>query len=208
MDLKSNKLVVILDNGHGIDTPGKRSPDGRFREYRWCRDFVKLLENRLKIKGIETRILVPEESDISLSERVRRVNSIYSENKKKGIDTVLISIHNNAAGNGKEWKDARGFTGWVYTNASKMSRKLGSLYAQAAKVGGLEGNRYIPSDGYFTANFYILKNTHCPAILIENGFMDNKEEVDFLLSKNGVERILNYHENSILNYIKYYNYTI
>ena len=92
MDLKSNKLVVILDNGHGIDTPGKRSPDGRFREYRWCRDFVKLLENRLKIKGIETRILVPEESDISLSERVRRVNYIYSENKKKGIDFSISML--------------------------------------------------------------------------------------------------------------------
>ena len=198
--------MVVLDNGHGIDTPGKRSPDGRFREYRWCRDFVKLLEKRLKCRCIETMILVPEESDISLSERVRRVNSIYSQNKKMGIDTILISIHNNAAGNGKEWKDARGFTGWIYSKAGKMSRKLGSLYAQAAKVGGLEGNRYIPSDGYFTANFYILKNSLCPAILIENGFMDNKEDVEFLESENGLKRILDYHEKSILDYMKYYNY--
>ena len=206
MDFKKNKLVVILDNGHGESTLGKQSPDGRLKEYRWTRDFVKLLNDRLQSKGIYTYILVPEEEDIPLAERVRRVNSFSKKVAEEGFDTLLISVHNNAAGNGKEWKNATGFTGWIYSKAGVKSKKIGSIYSQMAKTMKLEGNRYIPSTGYFTANFYILKNTSCPAILVENGFMDNKEEVNFLLSKSGIEKILDYHENSILSYIKYYNY--
>ena len=26
-------MKILIDNGHGVETPGKRSPDGRFREY-------------------------------------------------------------------------------------------------------------------------------------------------------------------------------
>ena len=36
-------LYVILDNGHGEDTPGKRSPDGKFREYKFNRVIVSLI---------------------------------------------------------------------------------------------------------------------------------------------------------------------
>ena len=41
------KLYVILDNGHGVNTPGKRSPDGKLREYAWAREIVKKIKNKL-----------------------------------------------------------------------------------------------------------------------------------------------------------------
>ena len=36
-------MLILIDPGHGIDTPGKRSPDGRFLEYLWNRQIVDLL---------------------------------------------------------------------------------------------------------------------------------------------------------------------
>ena len=63
-----NKLnkIIILDNGHGQETPGKRSPDGLFREYSWTRNFVQRLKYELEYFGYKTIILVPEDEDISL----------------------------------------------------------------------------------------------------------------------------------------------
>ena len=82
-------MKVLLDNGHGENTPGKRSPDGRLRE--WPAIFG------LRKKGVDAERIVKEDTDVPLSERCRRANDIYKETGKKAI---LISIHCNAAGSG------------------------------------------------------------------------------------------------------------
>ncbi len=33
-------MKVLIDNGHGSDTPGKRSPNGRLREYAYTREIA------------------------------------------------------------------------------------------------------------------------------------------------------------------------
>lgn len=196
------KTLVILDNGHGANTKGKRSPDGRLLEYKWTRDFVQLLSNELKKNGVMTHILVPEEYDVSLSNRCLRANTISKNFKAQGYDSVLISIHNNAAGSDGKWHKASGFTSWVYTGASKNSRKMAKLLSKQADLLDLTGDRWIPESGYFEANYYILKNTNMPAVLTENMFQDNKEDVDFLLSESGKKKLLELHVNAILEYLK------
>ena len=47
-------ICVILDNGHGVDTPGKCSPDKSLLEYKWTREVVDIIIQKLKQKGIET----------------------------------------------------------------------------------------------------------------------------------------------------------
>lgn len=96
-------MLIILDNGHGWNTPGKRSPvwnDGtQLYEWKFNRSLVREIKLRLDQLGIPCIILVPEDDDISLGERVRRVNRIYSDHS----DAVLISIHGNAGG-GTGWE--------------------------------------------------------------------------------------------------------
>lgn len=91
-------MIVILDNGHGNNTLGKRSPvwnDGtQLYEWKFNRILVREIKRRLDNLGIENVILVPEDHDVSLGERCRRVNSIYKDRK----DAFLISIHGNAGG--------------------------------------------------------------------------------------------------------------
>ena len=61
---------IILDAGHGINTPGKRSPDGRFREYKFNRIIVNAVAEHLRLRGYDVEILTPEETDVPLPESV------------------------------------------------------------------------------------------------------------------------------------------
>ena len=85
--------MIILDNGHGVDTPGKRSPfEPVLYEYEFNRDIVKRISAKLNSLNISNIILTPEDEDISLSTRVKRANEIYASHP----DAILISIHANA----------------------------------------------------------------------------------------------------------------
>jgi len=91
-------MKILIDNGHGIETPGKRSPDGVLREYAWNRLIASRIVERLLSLGLDAELLVPEERDISLPERCRRVNTWCRRLGKDNV--ILISIHANAAGHG------------------------------------------------------------------------------------------------------------
>lgn len=68
-------MKIFIDNGHGQFTAGKRSPDGEFREYYYNRIVARRVTSKLKELGYDAELLVPEDDDISLTERYRRVNA-------------------------------------------------------------------------------------------------------------------------------------
>lgn len=67
-------MKILIDNGHGAGTRGKRSPDGRLLEYLENRIIARGIVDTLTARGLDASLLVPEETDISLPERCRRVN--------------------------------------------------------------------------------------------------------------------------------------
>ncbi len=67
-------MKILIDNGHGRETPGKRSPDGRLLEYAQNRLLAGRIVSALRARGLDASLLVPEENDIPLPERCRRVN--------------------------------------------------------------------------------------------------------------------------------------
>ena len=193
-------MVILIDNGHGIDTLGKRSPDGRLREYKYAREIAAEVVKRLKTMDYNAQQLVTEENDISLSVRCKRVNDIC---KHFGASKVLVvSIHCNAAGADGKWHDARGWQACVSLNASAKSKQLASYLFDAAQAQGLKMRSPKPGQKWWAQNLAICRDTNCPAVLTENLFQDNKEDVDFLLSDKGREAIINLHVNGIINYIK------
>lgn len=107
-------MKILIDNGHGENTAGKRSPDERLREYRYTREIADAVCVELKKRGYEAERIVRETVDIPLAERARRVNEDCA---RYGTDNVLlVSIHVNAAGNGG-WMNARGWS--AYTTKGK-----------------------------------------------------------------------------------------
>lgn len=191
-------MIVLLDNGHGINTKGKQSPDGRLREYKYAREIVKGIYTELTKAGIESYILTPEETDVPLSERVARANKLYSSHNKQAI---LISIHCNAAGNGSQWMNAQGWSVYVAQNASKNSKKLAEDIAKEAQKAKLKVRQYTNDSLYWVQSLAICRDTNCPAVLTENLFQDNKQDVEYLLSEEGKQNIINIHVQGIKNYI-------
>lgn len=189
-------MKVLIDNGHGVNTPGKCSPDGRLREYAYAREIAERLEKALKECGVEAIRITPEEYDVSLSERCRRANKYGS----KGV--VLVSIHCNAAGADGKWHDAHGWAAYVSKNASVNSKTLARCLIQAAKDKGLSVREYAHQAPYWTQNLAICRDTKCPAVLTENLFQDNKADVDYLLSEEGKQAIVAVHVQGIMDYIK------
>ena len=194
-------IVVILDAGHGKDTPGKCAPDKSLYEWSWNREIVAMLCERLYGLHVQTVILVPEENDVPLKERVRRVNTIVHDAKIENKEVLLISIHINAAGHGT-WNKASGWSVWVSNNASEKSKQFAQIAYREAVSMGLKGNRVAPKENYWTSNFYILKNTPCPAVLTENMFQDNHDDVAFLKSEECKEKIVELHFNAVKKYLE------
>lgn len=138
-----------------------------------------------------------EEIDIPLAERCRRVNEY------KAGEAILVSIHCNAAGNGSDWMQARGWEAWTSVGQTKADKLATCLYEAAEKcLPGMKIRKDMTDgDPDKESGFYILKHTKCPAVLTENLFQDNKEDVDFLLSAKGKAMIIETHIIGIINYI-------
>lgn len=161
---------VVLDAGHGAATLGKRSPDGLFREYQFNRVMVdKVAELLETVSGIEVIKTCPTTYDLSLSGRCKVANDAEAD--------LFISIHANASAKTDEdsnstWDSAQGWECYVCAkggNAEKLAIKIKNEVQNAIPD--------IKMRGIKVANFTVLTNTDMPAVLIESGFMNNKEEV-------------------------------
>lgn len=194
-------MKILIDNGHGRDTPGKCSPDGRLREYAYAREIAQMVVDALRSKGYDAQCIVTEENDVSLKERCHRVNTICKEHGAANV--LLVSVHNNAAGIGNKWMNARGWSAYT-TKGNTLSDKIAEcLYCEAEKI--LIGHKIRKDmqdgDRDWEENFYILKHTACPAVLTENLFQDNEEDVAFLMSDKGKAAITALHVNGIIDYL-------
>lgn len=183
-------MTVILDNGHGKETAGKRSPiwpDGtQLLEWEFNRDIVRRICALLDDEDIMYEKLVPEDLDISLKERCRRANIIHD---MTGGNCFLISVHGNAGG-GTGWEC---YTTPGTTSADEIATALCKVFEQ--EFGGEYKMRFDNSDGDpdKEADFYILRHTKCPAVLTENFFMDNPADCKLMMSEDGRQRIAEAH---------------
>ncbi len=214
------KIVELYDNGHGIDTAGKCSPDKSLREYQKARALVRDIVAKRKAMGYDARILVPEDKDISLTERCRRVNAICNQYGRENV--ILVSVHCNAAGGDGKWKTAGGWCVYTSPGQTKSDVLATSIwnaaqeslnpYKERFKVLQAQGAYdkhqtpiradWADGDPDYEARFAVLTGTKCAAVLTESLFQDNKADVDFLLSKEGHNAIVDLHVNGVENYIK------
>ena len=208
-----NKKIIILGTAHLRTTPGKHSIDKRLYEFAYSREIIALLESALKARGytvyVDYRATEPNAPMLAMpyknaqtKELKYRVSIVNKLCKEYGASNcVYVSIHVNAAKGDGKWHDARGFSVFVSLNASANSKRLAKLFTQHAKAMNLTGNRCVPSVGYWQKNLCVLRETACPAVLTENLFQDNKADVDFLLSDQGRQAVVNLHLHAIEDYI-------
>ena len=209
-------MHIILDCGHGMNdtTKGKYSPmldssefnlrdvtvyQNRFREGNFNRLIGQRLERMLKDAGFEVHIVNDSYKDNSLKDRVNKANQIATKYGKDNC--IYISIHSNAAGNGIAWNNATGVSVHCCRKSSEKSKRLARLIYKNILDKGYNGNRSIPKDHIWYNDFFVLKNTTMPAVLVENLFYDNKSDLKKLMSDEHRDVILSYLYNGILEFI-------
>lgn len=203
------KLIITLDNGHGSDYIGKYSPiltedilirdedvifDNRFREYLFNRKIVDMLIEKCKDDDwLELHKIVPEITDVSLSERKRRINKINPH--------LSISVHANAIGYGNTWEKAKGFSIWTSKGQTKSDVYAEMFYKNFTDFyqGEIKILRELSDgDSDYEANF-AMNMVNCPAILIETAFYTNKQDVQTLMSKIFQENFVTILRNSLID---------
>lgn len=197
-------MKILVDNGHGENTKGRRSPDGALKEYAYAREIANEVVRELAELGYDVERVVKEDWDVSLPERARRVNEACARCGKGNV--ILISIHCNAAGDGSKWMSARGWSAYTSKGQTMSDRLADLLYEEAEKNFPGMKIRKDNSDGDpdWEENFYILAKTKCPAVLTENFFQDNRKDVAYLLSPKGKKAIVRTHVDAIVHYINRY----
>ena len=193
-------MNIILDNGHGRGTPGKRSPiwpDGtQLFEWEFTRDIVKRIHSDLSFLKIDSVILVPEAFDISLKTRVDRANKLFTDYPK----SILLSVHGNASVNPNT---GSGWEVWTSPGQTESDKFANCIYSAAEQILFDFKMRSDKSDGDpdKESKFYILSETWCPAVLTENLFYDNEKDCRFMLSEEGRQLITKIHVKGIQKYL-------
>ena len=167
---------IAVDPGHYRYTPGNKLSSAldpaETREWilndRVARHFAEAAKT---YEGVELlRVDDPTgETDASLAARCQKANAF-------GAD-FFLSIHHNA---GADLTNAGGIVAFSYQNGTKAAQYRDSIYTACIDAGGLKGNRSSPKT---VANFYVLRNTKAPAVLMEYGFMDSKTDAPVILQE-------------------------
>jgi N-acetylmuramoyl-L-alanine amidase len=158
-------VKIMLNAGHGKETSGKRSPDG-MREYEFnsavTRHMKLLLANYV---GVETYFSHSDSRDIPLKERTDMANGL-------GVD-LWVGVHANAFGS--TWNDANGIETFVYLGEKGIALSVAKLVQKSMISKTLRKDR-----GVKHADLHEVRETKMPAILVECGFMTNKQEAALL----------------------------
>ena len=189
-------ITIILDAGHGKETPGKRWTFGDKTLYEW--QFTRELSKRIKtvcdqlnIKCIQANT---DDTDPSLTARANNINNFVRQEAELGNQCLMISLHGNASAK----HDA---TGWEVfstvgtTNSDKFANIMCKEFSKVFPDKRLRGHK--------EKNFTVLYKCACPCVLTENFFYDHQKDFDIMTSEEGLQKITDLHMAAICDYIEY-----
>lgn len=199
------KIKIILGTAHLSSTPGKRSPDGKFREYAYSRKVCKAIQEELLSRGVDCVIDYIDDDMPGLTSSQELVKRVQIVNKlAKKTDCLYVSIHVNASAK-SGWNKATGFSIYTSPGETKSDILATDIFDAAVELLKPLGKslRKDTSDGDpdFEENFYVLRKTICPAVLTENFFQNTKSDIEWLESEEGFKTVVAYHVNGIIKYL-------
>ncbi len=183
------KIKILIDRAHGVNIAGKCSPDLTHREWQWSDARCKSLTNKLKAAGFDTVNIITENFDPK--DHLQRINLNTGQKP-----TLLISLHNNAAGNGMQWMNARGYSVWTSrgkTNSDAFATILYNTFQLEMPEIPCRSD-FPDGDPDWEENFNVLVRKPM-ACLVEWLFQDNKQDLALIKDDSINERF----ENAIVD---------
>lgn len=186
-------MRIVLDAGHGANTPGKRTPkfsDGTFmHEHEFNNAVVKKLKPMLE-KYFEILVVSDDVADVPMSERVKKERQFKAN--------LFLSVHANALTGNFETSKGKGIESFYNKGSVKGEAYCKIIHAGLIKDTGLHDRTAKSAPGpLYPTSLYMLKNTYAPAVLVECGFMDNLKEAELLRSDDYRNKVAKSLYNSI-----------
>ncbi len=174
----SDVETIVIDAGHnfsGCDTGAiNEAADAHEEIINWqIADKLRILLEDMGYRVIMTRPDVTDnvQGSTLIESLQSRVDIAHSN-----LADMFISIHCNAGG-------GNGVETYCFSESGYSGRLAKLVQEKIAENTGLYDR------GVKTANFYVIKNTVMPAILVESGFIDNSSNVEILTSESGQMKI-------------------
>ena len=149
-------------------------------------EISKILKEKLETNGANVIMTREDDSFVGLNDRVEIANRNNAQ--------IFISIHNNALPDSAAHLKSTGSETYYFYPQSKELAK--DVVEALAKETGFKNN------GAKAQSFAVVRNTNCPAILVEVGYIINPEDNAKLIDKDYQNKIAEAILHGLENYLK------
>ena len=170
-----NKICVVIDAGHGGSDPGKVGINNQL-EKDINLSVAEILKGFLQAEDID--VVMTRENDNGLYDEDASNKKVQDMKRRleiieKADPVIVVSIHQNSY-HEEDVKGAQVF----YYSTSESSKLLADVIQKQLKSLDPENHREAKgNDSYF-----LLKKTSKPIVIVECGFLSNREEAEKLSS--------------------------
>jgi N-acetylmuramoyl-L-alanine amidase/beta-lactamase regulating signal transducer with metallopeptidase domain len=168
---KPAQKVIVIDAGHGGKDPGAKIDEEL--ESKIVESIAKKIKALNGSEDLKIILLREDDSFVSLSDRVNKINQINPD--------LLISLHLNASKNPNE----KGVNAFISSQNGFYEKSLEKANQLIENI----SNNNLTKGGVKNANLYIIKNSKCPAVLLEVGYLSNANDKAYITSESGKDEI-------------------
>ena len=168
---KPAQKVIVIDAGHGGKDPGAKIDEEL--ESKIVESIAKKIKALNGSEDLKIILLREDDSFVSLSDRVNKINQINPD--------MLISLHLNASKNPNE----KGVYAFISSQNGFYEKSLEKANQLIENI----SNNNLTKGGVKDANLYIIKNSKCPAVLLEVGYLSNANDKAYITSESGKDEI-------------------
>ncbi|MEA3424205.1 MAG: family 10 glycosylhydrolase [Bacillota bacterium] len=180
-------LTILVDPGHGGKDSGALGIIGsRYSEKHVNIDTAFKLRDNLESYGAKVVMMRTTDTYISLQERLRVSRDLKPD--------LFISIHANSVAPNRDINDVYGFS--VHYKEDFASEVSQNILDEVVNDLGRNSRRLNVN------NFYVVRGTWTPSILLEMGFMPNPKEFEYLESEKGQEELAKEIADGIVEYFR------
>lgn len=180
---KATRHTIVIDPGHGGNDPGKVAINSALEK-----DVNLAIALKLKkyLEQEDMEVVMTRQEDKGLYEETDSNKKVHDMKNRLAImegakPALVVSVHQNSYPE----ESVSGVQVFYYRDSAEGKRA--ALLVQEQMIATLQPAK--EREAKENSTYYILKKTTVPTIIVECGFLSNREEADRLTSEDYQERV-------------------